>query len=167
MRSVLLRLGGIKVHQLQVAAQKDLWKDINTSLDIIEKYRFFMENRGPEDADLSIQNPYFWSINRNNLGFINLLDSWILRKFWADSNLKHDIYPPNVSKRHLGGKLFWNRKVASDRICHHHSRDDPSILTFSDTPLDWGYLGMLQGHVGVLLDSTFAYIWTIFGNHRR
>ena len=40
MRSVLLRLGGIKVHQLQVAAQKDLWKDINTSLDIIEKYRF-------------------------------------------------------------------------------------------------------------------------------
>ena len=127
----------------------------------------FWKRVDPIVYGFNIQNPYFWSINRNNLGFINLLDSWILRKFWADSNFKHDIYPPNVSKRHLGGKLFWNRKVASDRICHHHSRDDPSILTFSDTPLDWGYLGMLQGHVGVLLDSTFAYIWTIFGNHRR
>ena len=40
MRSVLLRLGGIKVDQLQVAAQKDLWKDIKAGLDIIEKYSF-------------------------------------------------------------------------------------------------------------------------------
>ena len=49
--------------------------------------------------------------------------------------------PKRIQTSNLGGKLFWNRKVASNRIYHHHSRDDPSILTFSDIPLDWGYLG--------------------------
>ena len=77
------------------------WRDVKPGLDIIEKYTFFMENRGPEDADLSLEADFLRA---------PLIEADILHDVETVSKLSTPLLalPCNQLAAHHGSFALWN-----------------------------------------------------------
>ena len=78
-----------------------LWRDVKPGLDIIEKYTSFMENRGPEDADLSLEADFLRA---------PLIEADILHDVETVSELSTPLLalPCNQLAAHHGSFALWN-----------------------------------------------------------
>ena len=77
------------------------WRDVKPGLDIIEKYTSFMENRGPEDADLSLEADFLRA---------PLIEADILHDVETVSELSTPLLalPCNQLAAHHGSFALWN-----------------------------------------------------------